>query len=151
MLFLLYYFSLRMLEDFQMHLVYKQNFYYFFNEHRGIPDDLGLLYRMSAFDKVKASSLWCTTSSFSSSPLFPMSTRSFHIPSPPHLLPYSSLSTSSFTSTTYFLLSPSLPPHFLYYPQPQGTMSHDEWEAVGLYLVYAFQKNKIIASQSSDA
>ena len=100
MLFLLYYFSLRMLEDFQMHLVYKQNFYYFFNEHRGIPNDLDLLYRMSAFDKVKASSLWCTNPHF----LHPLSSpcQPDHSTFPLH--------------PTYFPIHPCLLPHSLPLP-----------------------------------
>ena len=42
-----------MLEEFDMELVRKQNFYHFFKEHRDIVDDKSLLFRMSAFSKDK--------------------------------------------------------------------------------------------------
>ena len=41
----------RMLEEFEMELVLRQNFYDFFAEHREHPDNSGLMYRMQAFDK----------------------------------------------------------------------------------------------------
>ena len=41
----------RMLEDFEMELIFRQNFYDFFEEHRYNSDDGDLMYRMEAFDK----------------------------------------------------------------------------------------------------
>ena len=41
----------RMLEDFNMEVVLRQNFYDFFAEHRYNSEDSELLYRMEAFDK----------------------------------------------------------------------------------------------------
>ena len=44
-----------MLEDFEMELIFRQNFYDFFEEHRYNTDDSDLMYRMEAFDKAKVS------------------------------------------------------------------------------------------------
>lgn len=44
-------FPFRMLEDFDMEVVLRQNFYDFFAEHRYNSEDNELLYRMEAFDK----------------------------------------------------------------------------------------------------
>ena len=41
----------RMLKEWDMVEVRHQNFYEFFSEHRHIPEDASLLYRMQAFDK----------------------------------------------------------------------------------------------------
>jgi hypothetical protein len=40
-----------MLKKYNMEEVRHQNFYEFFSEHRCLPDDAQLLYRMEAFDK----------------------------------------------------------------------------------------------------
>jgi len=50
-----------MLEEFDMELVQKQNFYHFFKEHKDIAEDKSLLFRMSAFSKDRVMQrTWCS-------------------------------------------------------------------------------------------